>query len=127
MVEKPGTTASLNSIRVAPSSRSRPTINWCRRKRSRCCPSPTVARANSLLTRVSLLSRSDQERARWGWSHANHLRRAFAGDVATREFTLTPLLAIAAVLAERGITDFHKLSVVSPIEIGHWLHADALV
>lgn len=29
--------------------------------------------------------------------------------------------------AERGITDFDKLSAASPIEIGHWLHADALV
>jgi hypothetical protein len=36
-------------------------------------------------------------------------------------------LAIDAVLAERGISDFEKLSTVSPMEIGHWLHADALV
>src|ERR1700751_1830960 len=37
------------------------------------------------------------------------------------------LLAIDAVLDERGITDFHQLSVASPMEIGRWLHADALV
>src|ERR1700732_123436 len=80
-----------------------------------------------VVDKIPILPRSDHERARWAWSHANHLRRAFAGDVATREFTLVPLLATDAVLAERGITDFHKLSVASPMEIGHWLHADALV
>ena len=61
-----------------------------------------------VVDKVSLLPRSDQERARWGWSHANRLRRAFAGDIATREFTLIPLLAIDAVLAERGVTDFDQ-------------------
>ena len=80
-----------------------------------------------VVDKIPLLRRSNQERARWAWSHANHLRRAFAGDVATREFTMVPLLAIDAVLAERGITDFHKLSVASPMEVGQWLHADALV
>ena len=90
-------------------------------------PFTDLGQGEFVIDKLPLLSRSDLERARWGWSHANHLRRAFAGDVATREFTLTPLLAIDAVLAERGITDFHKLSVASPIEIGHWLHADALV
>jgi len=90
-------------------------------------PFTDLGEGEFVVDKIPLLARSDQERARWGWSHANHLRRAFAGDVATREFTLTPLLATDAVLAERGITDFHKLSVASPMEIGHWLHADALV
>ena len=54
-----------------------------------------------VVDKISLPPRSDQERARWGWSHANRLRRAFAGDVATREFTLIPLLAIDAVLADK--------------------------
>jgi hypothetical protein len=76
---------------------------------------------------IPILPRSEKERARWGWSHANHLRRAFAGDVATREFTLIPLLAIDAVLAERGITDYDELSAVPPMEIGRWLNADAIV
>src|SRR5260370_1143531 len=31
-----------------------------------------------VVDRIPILRRSDQERARWGWSHANHLRRAFA-------------------------------------------------
>ena len=80
-----------------------------------------------VVDKLPLDARNEQERARWGWSHANHLRRAFAGDLATREFTLIPLLAIDAVLDDRGITDFDKLSSVSPREIGSWLHADALV
>jgi hypothetical protein len=80
-----------------------------------------------VVDRIPILRRSDQERARWGWSHANHLRRAFAGDVATREFTLVPLLATDAVLAERGISDYDELNALSPLEIGRWLNADAIV
>jgi len=80
-----------------------------------------------IVDKIPILPRSDQERARWGWSHANHLRRAFAGDVATREFTLVPLLAIDAVLAERGITDYDELNALPPTEIGRWLNADAIV
>ena len=80
-----------------------------------------------VVDKIPILPRSDHERARWAWSHANHLRRAFAGDVATREFTLVPLLAIDAVLAERGVTDYDQLSAASPMEIGRWLNADAIV
>src|SRR3984893_14260977 len=80
-----------------------------------------------IVDKIPILPRSDQERARWAGSHANHLRRAFAGDVATREFTMIPLLAIDAVLAERGITDYDELNALSPMEIGRWLNADAIV
>ena len=80
-----------------------------------------------VVDKIPLLRRSNQERARWAWSHANHLRRAFAGDVATREFTVVPLLAIDAVLAERGITNYDQLNALSPSEIGRWLNADAIV
>ena len=80
-----------------------------------------------VVDKIPLLRRSNQERARWAWSHANHLRRAFAGDVATREFTVVPLLAIDAVLAERGITNYDQLNALSPFEIGRWLNADAIV
>jgi hypothetical protein len=90
-------------------------------------PFTDLGEGEFVVDKLPLLPRSDQQRARWAWSHANHVRRAFAGDVATREFTLIPLLAIDAVLADRGITDFDKLSAVSPMEIGRWLHADALV
>jgi hypothetical protein len=36
-------------------------------------------------------------------------------------------LAVDAVLDERSITDFQELSAASPMEIGRWLNADALV
>jgi len=90
-------------------------------------PFTDLGEGKFVVDKVALLPRSEQERARWGWSHANNLRRAFACDLATREFTLIPLLATDAVLADRGITDFDKLSAVSPMEIGRWLHADAVV
>ena len=90
-------------------------------------PFTDLGDGNFVVDNIPLIPRNDEERARFGWSHANRLRRAFAGDLATREFTITPLLAIDAVLTERGISDFDKLSTVSPMEIGHWLHADALV
>ncbi len=80
-----------------------------------------------VVDKIPILPRSEKERARWGWSHANHLRRAFAGDVATREFTLVPLLAVDAVLADRGVTDYDELNALSPLEIGRWLKADAIV
>jgi hypothetical protein len=76
---------------------------------------------------IPVLPRGDEERARFGWSAANRVRRAVAGNLATREFTITPLLAIDAVLAVGGIDDFDKLSAVSPMEMGRSLHADALV
>jgi len=50
-------------------------------------PFTDLGQGEFVIDKLPLLSRSDLERARWGWSHANHLRRAFAGDVATREFT----------------------------------------
>lgn len=90
-------------------------------------PFTDLGKGDYVVDKVPLLTRSAQERARWGWSHASRLRRAFAGDLATREFTLIPLLAIDAVLSNRGITDFDKLSALSPMEIGRWLHADAVV
>ncbi len=90
-------------------------------------PFTDLGAGDYVVDKVPLLTRSDEERARWGWSHAEHVRRAFAGDLATREFTLIPLLALDAVLAEQGITDFDQLSAASPVEIGRWLHADALV
>jgi hypothetical protein len=90
-------------------------------------PFTELGEGEFVVGKLPLLPRSDEERARWGWSHANNLHRAFAGDPATREFTLIPLLATDAVLADRDITDFDKLSAVSQMEIGRWLHADTVV
>jgi hypothetical protein len=90
-------------------------------------PFTDLGDGNFVVDRIPVIPRSDEERARFGWSAANRVRRTVAGMLATREFTITPLLAIDAVLAERGIDDFDKLSAVGPMEIGRWLHADALV
>jgi hypothetical protein len=90
-------------------------------------PFTDLGNGSFVVDKIPILRRSDQERARWGWSHGNRLRRAFAGDVATREFTLVPLLAVDAVLAERGIADYDELNALSPLEIGRWLNADAIV
>jgi hypothetical protein len=90
-------------------------------------PFTDLGNGDFVVDKIPLIPRSDQERARWGWSHANHVRRAVVGELATREFTLVPPLAVDAVLAGRGIIDFDKLSVVDPVEIGRWLHADAVV
>ena len=43
------------------------------------------------------------------------------------DFPNSEFATIDAVLTDRGITDFDKLSAASPMEIGRWLHADALV
>src|SRR5580692_370421 len=75
-------------------------------------PFTDLGNGDFVVDKIPVIPRSEQERARWGWSHANHVRRAVVGDLATREFTLVPPLAVDAVLAERGITDFGKLSVV---------------
>ncbi len=96
-------------------------------KRIAVLPFTDLGEGNFVVNKLPLLPRNLKERACCGWSHANQIRRAFAGELATREFTLIPLSAIDAVLAFRGITDFNKLSAESPMEIGRWLHADALV
>ena len=45
-------------------------------------PFTDLGQGEYVVDKLPLLPRSDQERARWGWSHANHVRRAFAGSVA---------------------------------------------
>ena len=60
-------------------------------KRVAVLPFTDLGEGEFVVDKVPLLPRSDQDRARWGWSHANRVRRAFAGEVATREFTLIPL------------------------------------
>jgi hypothetical protein len=127
MVEKPGTTASLKPIPGGAEFTVAADYQQTPPKKIAVLPFTDLGEGKFIVDKLPLLARSDQERARWGWSHANHLRRAIAGDLATREFTLIPPLAIDAVLADRGITDFDKLSAASPMEIARWLHADALV
>ena len=55
------------------------------------------------------------------------MRRAFAGELGTREFITVPLLRVDAVLANHGITDGDKLNAVPPEKLGRWLDADTVV
>lgn len=80
-----------------------------------------------LLNKIPVKTRDEEELHRWSWTHANRVRRAFAGELATREFLLVPLLTVDAVLASHSITDGDKLNAVSPEDLGRWLDADTVV
>jgi hypothetical protein len=80
-----------------------------------------------LLNKVPIKTRTEDELDRWSWSHANRVRRAVAGELATREFLIVPLLTVDAVLARHGVTDGGTLKAVPPAELGRWLGADTVV
>jgi len=71
-----------------------------------------------LIDKISVKTRDKEELTRWSWTHTNRVRRAFAGDLATREFVLVPLLTVDAMLAHHGITDRDKLNAVPPKSSG---------
>ncbi len=52
------------------------------------------------------------------WTHANRVRRAVAGEIGGREFKIVPLVAVDAVLADRGIDDWNKLISVKIVILG---------
>ncbi len=80
-----------------------------------------------LINKIPFKIRDKEDHNQWSWTHANRVRRAVAGELASREFIIVPLLTIDAVLATRGITDRDKLNAVSPDELGRWLDADTVV
>jgi Putative bacterial lipoprotein (DUF799) len=80
-----------------------------------------------LVNKVPVKTRNEEELNRWSWTHTNRVRRALAGELATREFLIVPLLTVDAVLASHGITDRDKLKAVPPAELGRWLDADTVV
>ena len=80
-----------------------------------------------LVNKVSIKTRNEEELNRWSWTHTNRVRRALAGELATREFLIVPLFTVDAVLASHGITDRDKLKAVPPEELGRWLDADTVV
>ena len=84
-------------------------------------------KGSSLINKVPVKTPDKEELNRRSWTHANRVRRALAGDLATREFIIVPLLTVDAVLANRGITDRDKLNAVPPEELGRWLDADTVV
>jgi len=80
-----------------------------------------------LLNKIPVKTRDQDELHRWSWTHANRVRRAVTGELATREFLLVPVLLVDAVLASHGITDRDTLQAVPPEELGRWLGADTVV
>jgi hypothetical protein len=71
--------------------------------------------------------KSERELDRSAWTHANRVRRSVSGEIGGREFEIVPLVAVDAVLADRGIDNWNKLMSVNPGELGRWLGADAIV
>jgi Putative lipoprotein GNA1162-like len=80
-----------------------------------------------LLNKVPVKTRDEEERSRWSWTHTNRVRRAVAGELATREYIIVPLLTVDAVLASHSITDGDTLKAVPPEDLGRWLDADTVV
>jgi hypothetical protein len=80
-----------------------------------------------LVNKLPIVTRSEEKHNRWSWTHANRVRRAVAGALATREFTTIPLLAVDAVLSDRGIDNLDMLNGIPVGTLGLWLDADALV
>lgn len=82
---------------------------------------------NFLINKVPVIIRDEEDLNRWSWTHTNRVRRAVAGELASREFIIVPILKVDAVLARHGITDGEKLKAVPPEELGRWLDADTVV
>ena len=80
-----------------------------------------------LIDKVPIKTRTGEDLNRWSWTHTNRVRRALAGELATREFLIVPLFRVDAVLARHGITDGETLQAVPPTELGRWLDADTVV
>lgn len=80
-----------------------------------------------LVNKIQVKSRDEEERNKWAWTHANRVRRALTGDLATREFVIVPLLTVDAVLADHTITKWDQLNAVPPEELGRWMDADTVV
>jgi hypothetical protein len=80
-----------------------------------------------LVNKIQVKSRDEKERDMWAWTHANRVRRALTGDLATREFVIVPMITVDAVLADYGITNWDQLNAVPPEELGRWMDADTVV
>jgi hypothetical protein len=83
--------------------------------------------ANFVVDKIPLTFRNQQERYRWAWTDAQRLRRAMQGYLAQREFLLTNLYGVDAVIADHGIENMSGLREVSARELGDWLGVDAVI
>jgi Putative bacterial lipoprotein (DUF799) len=83
--------------------------------------------AQYVVDKIPLSFRNQQERNEWAWTYANRLRKSVTGQLAEREFEITPLPAVDAVLQDHGIDDWKKLQAVAPEQLGQWLGVDTVV
>jgi hypothetical protein len=90
-------------------------------------PFADVGSANFVVDKIALTHRSKIERANWAWTDSQRLRRSLDGYLAEREFIVSPLDGVDAVLRARGIDTPAKLYQTPPEELGRLLGVDAVV
>jgi putative lipoprotein DUF799 len=90
-------------------------------------PFADIGSANFVVDKIALTHRSKIERANWAWTDAQRFRRSLDGYLAQREFIVTPMDAVDAVLRARGINTPAKLYQTPPEKLGHLLGVDAIV
>jgi hypothetical protein len=90
-------------------------------------PFADIGSANFVVDKIPLTHRSKIERANWAWTDSQRFRRSLHGYLAQREFILTPLDGIDAVLRAHGIDTPAKLYQIPPEELGRLLDVDAVV
>jgi hypothetical protein len=90
-------------------------------------PFADIGSANFVVDKIAFTHRSKIERANWAWTDSQRLRRSLDGYLAQREFIVSPLDGVDAVLRARGIDTPAKLSQTPPEELGRLLGVDAVV
>jgi hypothetical protein len=90
-------------------------------------PFADIGSANFVVDKIPLTHRSKTERANWAWTDSQRFRRSLHGYLAQREFILTPLEGVDAVLRARGVDTPAKLYQIPPEELGRLLGVDAVV
>jgi hypothetical protein len=90
-------------------------------------PFADIGSANFVVDKIALTHRSKIERANWAWTDSQRLRRSLDGYLAQREFIVSPLDGVDAVLRARGIDTPAKLHQTTPEELGRLLGVDAIV
>ena len=90
-------------------------------------PFADIGSANFVVDKIALTHRNKIERANWAWTDSQRLRRSLDGYLAQREFIVSPLDGVDAVLRARGIDTPAKLYQTPPEELGRLLGVDAIV
>jgi len=90
-------------------------------------PFADIGSANFVVDKIALTHRSEIERANWAWTDSQRFRRSLDGYLAQREFIVSPLDGVDAVLRTRGIDTPAKLYQTPPEQLGRLLGVDAVV